>query len=1598
MDVIPHMDVNTTGSFFEILVLDRLIGRLPELAAAAARGGGVGLVDLEFARGDVAARARDAIRWLRDHVGGTGRIGVRLAPSQLDGLADVLAEFDGVGGMVVLSAPADAAGIARARGAAAGGSGRRVIVEVRSADEAGVACAAESDGLVVVGHEAGGLVGSDTTFILLQKVLPQADVPVYARGGLGVHAAAGCRAAGARGVVLDDQLLLTPEAALPPAWAAHLAGLTGQETIVLGDTTGRGYRVLDRPTFGGLIRLKNVHRAIEAAGEDPIGEWPQVIEATVGWRAPDVSAWPIGQSVGLSSIYRRRYGTAARVVRAFARESTRLPALARRQQALAAGAPLAQSHGTEFPIVQGPMTRVSDTAEFAAAVAEAGALPLIALAVMSGAQVAPLLQATRDRLGARPWGVGVLGFVPPELKREQLQEVLRAKPAFALIAGGRVDESAALEASGIPTYLHTPAPSLLRRFLKQGARRFVFEGAECGGHVGPLASFPLWEAMIEVLREEPPAPDAPSVHVLFAGGIHDGRSAAIVATMAAAIVERGIKVGVLMGTAYLFTEEAVRSGAVLQRYQDEAVRCDQTVLLTSGVGHANRVAETPFTTEYERRRLALRVAGRPAEEIRDELERLTLGRLRLATKGVVRNDRHELAPASDTEQAAGGIYMLGQVATLRSRACRMVDLHREIAAGLPAEAGVTTSGGPQDGSRAPAVAVIGMALLLPGARSTEGYWRNILDRVCAIREMSPDRWDMRLLFDADRTARDRSSSKWGGFCDAIPFNPVTYRIPPAVMRHVCAHQLLSLELTRWALADAGYADRPFDRERTAVIVAAAETGGWQGNKLIMRSMLPLFFEDVPERVLERLPEWTPESFTGMLGNITSGRVASHFDLGGPNYAIDAACASSLIALDQAIGELQSGSSKMALVGAVDTSQTPFSFLAFSKTQALSPTGQARVFDKSADGIVCSEGVAMLVLKRLDDAERDGDRIYSVIRGRGASSDGRGHGLTAPRVEGQRRALVRAFESAAITAADVSMYEAHGTGTPLGDRTEIETLVGMMASAGAGPRTCAVGSVKSLIGHTKAVAGLAAVAKASLALYHGVLPPHAGAANPLDPLRDPSSPLYLLNSPRPWLVPQGGRRLAAVSAFGFGGTNGAVVLEANDDADGALGSTDWPCELFLFSAADPAALDEQLSALKTALDAGAEPRLRDLAAACADAFERGTGRARLALTSSTLRELTARLADARRLVRGEVAAAPAMSYSFADAAPGRVAFLFPGQGSQFPGMALEHAVYFRELREALDLADRTLDRTSVPLSSVVYPPATFSDGDANAVRRALAATEWAQPALGAVSAGVLDVMTRLGFAPDAVAGHSYGELTALHAAGVMSRRTLFELSRARGLAMAQCGEGGGMISLEADRADAERWLAGIAGVTIASHNAPRQTVVSGASAALVEATAVLAGVTVRGTRLPVSGAFHSPLMEPAVPVWQSTLDQASFLVPASVPVYSTVYAEPYSNDVGHVRRGLTEQIVKPVEYVRTVERLYEDGVRVFIEVGPGSVLTSLTTAILAGRPALTVSADPQGGRLQGLLASLGRPGGRGRAVPAVPSVRRSRHPSARARSS
>lgn len=1479
---------------------------------------------------------------------------------------------------------------------------RKIFVEVWDLPSALAAEASGCDGLILKGHESGGWVSRHSSFILLQELHGRVNIPYWVQGGMGTHTAAAAVLAGASGVVLCEQLWLADESPFigtpqARAWAA----LDGSETVLIGPEQ-RSFRLFGR---GAREQLEELEQAVikEEA-------WEALLLKALA--QVDGQLQPMGEDIALAAALARRHGTVGRILVALSSGTEQALRGARAQHALGPDSPLAQLHGTRYPIVQGPMTRVSDVEGFAKAVADGGGLPFIALSVMRQEQVQSLLTKTKALLGDKPWGVGILGFMPLELRQAQLEVVRQIKPRFALIAGGRPGQARELEAIGISTYLHVPSPGLLKGFIKDGARKFIFEGGECGGHTGPLSSFILWESAIETLTSVE-INDPESVQILFAGGIHDELSAAMVSALAAPLVERGMKIGVIMGTAYLFTHEIVNSGAILPEFQSQAIACKETTLLQSGKGMYTRCAVTPFCDEFNRTRRDMLLALEAPEKVLKVLELFNIGRLRMASKGISQNpdrsatSRYVQIPPED--QRREGMYMLGEVARLRSRALSIEELHSAVSEGcsgvlaqvdqrLPRKRTAKRVAAESD------IAIVGMAGLLPGANDLRTYWQNILHRVNAIREVSEERWRPEDYFEPKRGLPDKVYSKWGGFLDDIPFDPSLYGIPPASLKSIEPVQLLALDVVRQALADAGFDRRSFAKDRTATIFAA---GGMNelGCDYIFRGLLSHYLprvEGLPEaatrQVLEALyehdlPKWTEDSFPGILENVIAGRVANRFDLRGTNYIVDAACASSLAALDVGIRQLRSHDADVAVVGSVDATNNPVGFLCFSQTHALSPRGRSRPFDDSADGIALGEGVVALVLKRLGDAERDGDRIYSVIKGIGASSDGRNRSLTAPHPQGQVTALKRAYEDAAVDPTTIGLIEAHGTGTALGDKSEIESLNLAFGKTGMATQSCAVGSVKSMIGHTKVTAGLAAMVKTALALKQRVLPPTIGVETPNAKIDFGRSPFFINTETRPWLNSSNHPRRAGVSAFGFGGTNFHVVMEeytgAYRDSD-VVDLNPRDAEPFTFRGQDRAQVREQVQRLLAALE---HPEQVDIAQlACSLHLEQAAARAgdgarncRLALLASSGTDLKAKLELALKALQGresEVKYPQGVFFREGPEATGGVCFVFPGQGSQRVNMLADLTTSLPELHDLFERADKLLaDRLEQPLSRYIYPVPVFSDEERARQQTALNATQVAQPALGVVDSAALRVLGDYGLKPDFVAGHSYGEYVALHAAGVIGLDDFIHLSEVRGRLAGEAGRSnpGAMAAIDADEARVRALIEqhGL-NVTLANLNAADQTIVAGSMEAIEAAAKVLGNEALRVKVLPVSAAFHSPAMASAREGLAAELAKIEFR-PARVPVFSNTTGGAYPAEPEAMRALLVEHMTEPVHFVREINQLYEAGARIFVEAGPGLVLTGLVDRILADRPhaALGIEAPGRSGWVQlahvlGQLFVLGLP--------------------------
>jgi acyl transferase domain-containing protein/NAD(P)H-dependent flavin oxidoreductase YrpB (nitropropane dioxygenase family)/NADP-dependent 3-hydroxy acid dehydrogenase YdfG len=1515
----------------------------PRIAAEAQRAGGRGVLDL----GDGGWRS---LRLLAEqNPESSAALSIRVSGACTASVSDVRQGAAGEIDLVILAADAP-------WGIVEVACWTRVLAEVTSLDEARAAAAQGAHGLVARGTESGGRVSEMSTFTLLQQILgdESLNLPVWAAGGIGPRAAVACVVGGARGVLLDIQLGLMPEADLPADVMRALRRVDGTEAVMADGQ--RGIRFAGSP-----LRL---------AG-------PRDTESTM---------LPIGQDGYLAAMFADRWADTFSAVRGIRSAITEaVEDTGTDEYPLAPSASLAADLGLRIPVAQGPMTRVSDQPGFAAAVAEDGALPFIALALADGDRSRQLLRETSAVLGDRPWGVGVLGFVPDELRAAQYEAILETRPACAIVAGGRPAQAAELERAGISTFLHVPSPGLLRQFLGSGSRRFVFEGSECGGHTGPRTSFALWEAQLAVIDEflGTNPDEATSLQLLFAGGVHDALSAVMVAAMTVPLTRRGARVGVLMGTAYLFTREAVEHEAIKPLFQRLAVEATDTCLLETSPGHVTRCLRTMYAEEFESTRRSLVADGTDARQRWMHLEMMNTGRLRYASKGL----EHDGSEIDEAEQAVKGMYMAGQVAVLRSAVITVPELHADVTVDSrdlyhsrmadlrPLLApGSSDSSDSEPSSEPLGIAIIGMSGVFAGSSGVDEFWNTILSGADMLEEVPPDRWDPAVYYSADfgkvKSGR-RVMSKWGGFIQPEAIDPVRYGVPPRSLGSIDPSQLLALAVADGALRDAGYGfdQVPAGTHVSTGVVFASEPGSDDGAALGMRAILPAYLGEVPAELDEQLPTFTEDSFPGHLSNVVAGRIANRFDFGGPNCTVDAACAASLAALDLACKHLITGAADLMLCGAADLHNSITDFLMFGSVFALSPKGRIAAFDAGADGTALGEGVACVALKRLADARRDGDRIYAVIDGVGAASDGRARSLIAPRVTGQVRAMERAYRQAGVSPADVGMVEAHGTGTLLGDQTELDSLTQVFTAAGSPVGGCVLGSVKSQIGHTKSTAGLASLLKATMSVYTGVLPPTANLTRPNEAWDPGKSPFVFRKEARPWLKPSD-RRIASVSAFGFGGTNYHVVLSGHGGTPEPRHARNrWPAELFCFRGMDRDAVYEairQLSQrLKVIEDLPGQWQLAHLALCAAREEEAATGRIEVAVVARSTSELAGLL---KRALAGEhdpVAGLTQRSALEAVTGGGRpsVAFLFPGQGSQRVGALADLFVAFPELRQYLDMGRRWADR--------MFPPSAFGAETEREQSDLLRDTRAAQPTLGMQGLAVSHLLDRLGVHPDMSGGHSYGELVALCVAGAWEPSALLRMSEARAEAIlsATDGDAGTMAAVSAT---AERITGVLAesdltdDVTLANLNSPEQVVLSGATPAIEAAVSALRKQGVTARPIPVACAFHSPVVAPASEKFAEVLAR-QVMRPPRVPVWSNVTAKPHSDDPDAIRGLLASQVSAPVRFADQVEAMYEAGARIFVEAGPGRVLTNLVGSVLGDRQHLAVGCDGAAG--QGLRAFL-----------------------------
>lgn len=924
--------------------------------------------------------------------------------------------------------------------------------------------------------------------------------------------------------------------------------------------------------------------------------------------------------------------------------------------------------------------------------------------------------------------------------------------------------------------------------------------------------------------------------------------------------------------------------------------------------------------------------------------------MRIAAKGLERRG-NQLLHIDTQDQLQLGMYMIGQVAAICSKVISIADLHSDVAVGNYRYIQNAILKGPEENDdHSLNIAIVGMECIFPGAKNIDEYWRNIVLGTDSVTEVPEERWNKAIYYNPASAEGDMSHSKWGGFIPVMDFDPLEYGIPPKSLAAIEPTQLLSLLVAKKALEKAGYRDGNYNTENVSVILGA-EGGNDLANSYSYRCYTKQVFGEMPVELDQVLPKMTEDSFPGILANVISGRITNRLNLGGRNYTVDAACASSLAALDLACQELVSGKSDMVLAGGADLHNGINDYLMFSSTHALSRKGRCATFDAGADGIALGEGIAILVLKRYKDALKDGDTIYSVIRGIGGSSDGKSLGLTAPRKSGQVKALERAYEQAGISPSLLGLVEAHGTGTVVGDKTELSALTDMMNHSGAIAGQTHLGSVKTQIGHTKCAAGMAGLIKAALSAHYGIKPPTIHLKTPNDYYNPANSPFSFHTTAGLWLEE---KRRAGISAFGFGGTNFHAVIESSHQAPEQHSIIkSWPAELFVFRGDTYEEARLSLGRVKGLLEENDSIDLKNIAYSLAVGSK---AEIQLTIVASSAEDLSMKI---------DLALSGVESHDtfITKRKAGKVAFLFPGQGSQRINMGRDLFVIFPAMRKLLSQNPHYL--------RILFPETVFDESAIKSQKEKIKDTRMAQPLLGIVDLALANFLRELGIEPDMVAGHSYGELPALCFAGAFADDQLVPLSEKRAAAIlaAVVGEDpGAMLAVNCPKEDIFQLIDGWEDVYAVNYNSPSQIVFAGTTVAVQKLSALLKSSRISFRPLEVACAFHSPLVERSSGLYAQVLREVQFN-DLSLPVWSNTTASLYPNQADEIRKRLCDHLVQPVKFADQMRQMYAEGARVFIEVGPGKVLSTLTKACL-GKDELILHTEDQGShKMSHLLCTI-----------------------------
>ncbi|MFH2058239.1 MAG: beta-ketoacyl synthase N-terminal-like domain-containing protein [Pseudomonadota bacterium] len=1028
--------------------------------------------------------------------------------------------------------------------------------------------------IVLKGNEAGGKVSRYSSFILMQWYLKNSSLPIFIHGGVGKYTAAGMLAAGVSGLVMDSQFLMTDEAPVSEPFKKLLAMVDESDSTEIIYNENDIYRVFAK--LGTKIvkdlKIQAVELIDDSQGHKKV--YQAICDNMAQFDDEDTQFIQSLFYLGQDGVFAKDFITSSTsiidIIPEFFKTIGKNLDLIDAHDPVKPGSEFAKDQGTRFPLIQGPMANISDNADFANKVLEHGALPFFAVGSLPDFLAEKMLKDGSEKVDNFGAGlVGIEAFNPMVYKHLDL--VKKYKVPYALFAGGIPSQVAELEKAGTKTYLHTPSVSMMENAIKNGCKRFIFEGGEAGGHVGMLSSMVLWEDVIATLLNKDY--DLSELYLVFAGGISTRFASFFISGMTSFLAARGAKIGIQVGTAYLFSNEIVDSKAVKKQYQDIIIRENKTVLIGRTLGLASRTAPTNFARMMVENEYDMIKSKESLEKRKRAFEKNQIGSLLIGAKGFLpdfKNPGEEnYTWFEDDEHAQRGNFLVGDSLAFFDRGVTIKQIHDkyfQTKSDLYKNLNILEIFSSPENKINDEIAVVGIGCTLPDANDPESLWDNILTKKYSISQMPKERFNRDLYYDPDRSAEDKTYTILAGHADEFEFDLDRFGYTKNKAKQLSRSQKMVLQTAYKAVEDAGYLGEDNrlicdDPARTAVIIATCLSNE-HGNDLQFKYWYPEVVsimektqeyktlsdeekDSVKQALKEGMEGENPgyDPVHGILLNIEASRIAHHLGVRGANYIIDAACASSVTALKAATGELLSGEHDQVIVGGVNTHLAPESFIGFAKMGTLSAKG-SYPFDERADGFILGEGSVVFVLKRMKDALRDNNKILGVINSIGSSSDGKGKAIAAPNPNGQVLSVQRCYERIRpdIKPEDIGFIEAHGTSTIIGDQAELQTLNAIYKKADAG-----ISSIKSQIGHLLGCAGSAGLLKALLAVNKGIIPPN-GQFETLSRNHDlKDSGLYIVKDAKEWPVQTNVSRKAAVSSYGFGGINYHIVVEQMTDS-------------------------------------------------------------------------------------------------------------------------------------------------------------------------------------------------------------------------------------------------------------------------------------------------------------------------------------------------------------------------------------------------------------------------------------------------------------------